>query len=445
VRRVLLVVAAGLAALLPERLPAADQSPVSWSIGSLARSNDAQPGVGDTAADDAKSKFLHIRISPSPQSGDLRLHQFRVVDRGGATVAEVYGFHKGRSVLVFEGDWSRLEGLFLDGAGHREPLIPTPPARQSPTQDKPPVREKAVEKEVHARRPVPAPEPPVVMPRSPSSEPAPAEKFYQEVLVTQQTRCNIQGLAFDGDLQYRVLSSLAINKRTPDGGLSVTQRVERAELLRSDALTQSIVGGLLGQMVGDTFQMTVDRDGRVVDFRGAKERVRAAAGVNPLGGQDFLMASVIDPDGWREIAELTFFRPRSSGSGERGWERAMKHGWGPLGSWGGRVAYAPAGREGTLDRVRYTHNLTYQAPKEDAVGLPFQISRAEFKHGEAGGSIEFDTVKGRVVKAEERFPVKGSLTMGLLGQETPVALEETQEFRVRILESPPASSPSGSR
>ena len=69
----------------------------------------------------------------------------------------------------------------------------------------------------------------------------------------------------------------------------------------------------------------------------------------------------------------------------------------------------------------------------------------QFKHGEAGGSIEFDTVKGCVVKAEERFPVKGSLTMGLLGQETPVALDETQEFRVRILETPPASSPSGSR
>lgn len=451
-RRHLLLVAAALAVLLAERLLAAepaDRSVAPWSIGSLVRSGDARLGVGDTATDDAKSKFLHIRISPSPRSGELKLHQFRVVDRNGETVAEVYGFHKGRWVLVFEGDWSRLEGLFLDGAGHREPLIPVRPARQAPAQSQPlarPARQPSVdvEKEVHARRPVPEPEPPVVMSRSKSSGSTPAEKLYQEVLVTQHTRCNIQGLDIDGDLQYRVLSSLSIDKRTADGVLSVTQKVERAELTRSDALTQSILGGLLSQLVGSTFEMTLDPEGRVVDFQGAKPRVRAAAGLNPLGGQSSLMASVIDPDGWREIAELTFFRPPAT-SGDRGWERAMKHSWGPLGSWVGRVAYVRAGQEDSLQRVRYTYHLTYQAPKADAGGLPFQVSRAEFKHGEAGGSIEFDTVKGRVVKAEERFPVQGSLTMGLLGQETPVALNETQEFRVRILEAPPTSSPSGSR
>ncbi len=449
----LVLVAAALGVLLAERVLAAepaDHRAAPWSIGSLVRSGDAQPGVSDTATDDAKSKFLHLRISPSPRSGELKLHQFRVVDRNGETVADVYGFHKGRWVLVFEGDWSRLEGLFLEGAGHREPLIPAQPARQTPSPSRPlvqPTRKPSldVEKEVHARRPVPEPEPPVVMSRSESSGSTPAEKLYQEVLVTQHTRCNIQGMAFDGDLQYRVLSSLSIDKRTAEGVLSVTQKVERAELIRSDALTQSIVGGLLGQLVGSTFQMTLDSEGRVVDFQGAKPRVEAAAGLNPLGGQSFLMASVIDPDGWREIAELTFFRPPPSTRGDQGWDRAMTHRWGPLGSWVGRVAYVRAGQVDSLQRVRYTYHLTYQAPKADAGGLPFQVVRAEFKHGEAGGSIEFDTVKGCVVKAEERFPVKGSLTMGLLGQETPVALDETQEFRVRILETPPASSPSGSR
>jgi len=450
-----------------------DKSTALWSIGKVARCSDAEPGAGDKATDDPSAKYLHVRIALPAGSGDLKLHQFGIVDDNGKSVAEIYGFHKGRAVLVFEGDWSRLEGLSLEGAGHREPLIPAPPRQKpiakgepkppsSPGEPEPPVvmprrsphragsgkldgvelatpaEPGGEEKVVRARRD---------RPKRPAMEALPSENgnLYQEVLVTQHTRCNIQGLDFDGDLKYRVLSSLTVDQRNPDGGLSVTQKVEQAEVIRADALTQTIVGGLLGKLVGTTFQIAVGPDGRVIDFQGAKGRIRADAGNNPLGGQSFLMASIIDPDGWREIADLTFFRPQTPASGDQKWERPVKHSWGPLGSWSGRVAYARAGQKDSLDRVRYTYNLAYQAPKGDAGGLPFQISRADFKHREAGGSIEFDNAKGRVVKAEEHFPVKGSLTMGLLGQDTPVALEETQDFRVRILEATPRSGPTGSR
>jgi hypothetical protein len=260
------------------------------------------------------------------------------------------------------------------------------------------------------------------------------KKLYQEVLVTQRSRVNVQGLDFEGDLQYRVLSSLAVDKRNPDGSLAVTQKVEQAELTKADPLTQTIVGELLGKLVGSTFRFSVSPDSRVVDFQGDKGRIRATAGNNPLGDQSLLMASIIDPDGWREIAELTFFRPPMPSEGGRKWDRAITHSWGPLGSWTGKVAYARTGQEGPLERIGYTFKLNYQAPKAGAGGLPFQISRADFKHQEAGGTIAFDRAKGRVVQAEEHFPVKGSLTIGLLGQDTPVDLNETQDFRVRIFE-----------
>ena len=270
-------------------------------------------------------------------------------------------------------------------------------------------------------------------------------KLYQELIVTQRSRYRMEGTDFDSDLQYRVLSSLSVDRRDPDGSLSVTQKVQQAELTRGDALTQAIIGELLGKLVGSTFRIAVDRDGHIVGLEGAKGRIQAAAGNDPLGGQSLLMASIIDPDGWREIAELTFFRPQDPADGDPRWERPVKHSWGPLGSWTGRVAYARTGREDSMDRVRYTYKLAYQAPKGDAGGLPFQIVRADFKHQEAGGSIEFDKAKGRVVKAEEHFPVQGNLTMGLLGQETPVDLEETQDFRIRILEARPQSAPTGGR
>ena len=243
-------------------------------------------------------------------------------------------------------------------------------------------------------------------------------------------------LDFDSDLQYRVVSSLSVDRRSPDGSLSVTQQVERAELTRGDALTQAIIGELLGKLVGSTFRIELDAEGRVVAMEGAKGRIRAAAGNDPLGGQSLLMASIIDPDGWKEIAQLTFFRPQARSAGEK-WDRPVTHSWGPLGSWSGRAAYAHQGREGTLDRFDYALKLGYQPPKGGAGGLPFQIVRSDFRHEEAGGTIEFDAAKGRVVRAKERFPVKGNLTIGLLGQETPVELDESQHFLVRILDEKP--------
>jgi hypothetical protein len=411
-------------------------SAASWSIKKTARCDDAQPGAGDKSADVPSAKYLHVAIALPAAGGDVKLHQFCIVDDKGKTVAEVYGFHKGRSILVFEGEWSRLDGLYLEGGGHREPLIPARPSPKpiAKTESKP-------------QSPPAEPEPAVVMSRRPSRparsarlegvERAEAEKLYQEVLVTQRSRVNIQGLDFEGDLQYRVLSSLTLLKQDADGRRSVTQKVEQAEVIKADPLTQSIVRDLLGKLVGSTFEISVGPDGRVVDFQGAKRQIRAAAGNNALGGQSFLMASIIDPDGWREIAELTFFRPPLPSEGGQTWDRAIQHSWGPLGSWNGKAAYSRTGQEGDLDRFRYTFKLDYQAPKPGASELPFQIARADFKHQEAGGTIAFNTAKGRVVQAEEHFPVKGILSIGLLGQESPVDLDETQDFRIRILDQRP--------
>ena len=412
--------------------PAAEDS-APWRIEKVTKSDRAQPDGDAKPREHGSLKYLHIELAPRPARGDLKLHQFRIVDREGNTVAEIYGFHQDRGLVVFEGQWPRLEGLYLDGAGHRAPLVPARPAASGKIEGVEPPGPAEPERKgpsLHAKPNRPGRRPVV---QAPSPE---EKKLYQELVVTQRSRYRIQGVDFDADLQYRVLSSLSVDRRSPDGSLSVTQQVERAELTRGDALTQAIIGELLGKLVGSTFRIEFDAEGRVVAMEGAKGRIRAAAASDPLGGQSLLMASIIDPDGWKEIAELTFFRPQARSAGEK-WDRPVTHSWGPLGIWSGRAAYANQGREGTLDRFDYSLKLGYQPPKGGAGGLPFQIVRSDFRHQEAGGNIEFDAAKGRVVRAQERFPVKGNLTIGLLGQETPVELDESQDFLVRILDEKP--------
>jgi len=150
------------------------------------------------------------------------------------------------------------------------------------------------------------------------------------------------------------------------------------------------------------------------------------------------MVSIIDPDGWREIAELTFFRPQLPSEGRQTWEHPFAHSWGPLGSWSGKVVYSQLEPRDGLLRFSYAFALTHQPPKAGGSSLPFQIVRTDFQHQKAGGAIAFDASRGRVVEVNEEFPVRGRLTVELLGQEVPVGLEETQHFRIRVLDRKPA-------
>lgn len=419
--------------LLAAEAPSPPQAP--WSIKKWVRCDDARPGSSDTTRDAAASKYLQIELALSPTLGPPSLHQFKIVDARGQVIAEVYGFHATRSTVVFEGDWSRLEGLYLSGAGHREPLIPDAQARQTAPpalQRQPPA--KAAPPVVHARHP--AHDSTAVPVESPS--PPAAEELEQEVLVTHLSRMNVQGIDFKSELQYRVRSALGIEKKDADGSMSVVQRVKQAEAIKADPLTQGILRVLLGKLVGATFRISVAPDGRVTAFEGTTLRLHAAAGNHGLGDQGLQMVSIIDPDGWREIAELTFFRPQLPSEGRHAWERPFAHSWGPLGSWKGKVIYTQIEPQDALLQFSYNFRLAHHPPSQRDKGLPFRVVRADFQHQKAGGTIVFDPLKGRVVQAREEFPVKGQLTVELLGQEMPLALDETQEFHVRILDRSPA-------
>jgi hypothetical protein len=260
------------------------------------------------------------------------------------------------------------------------------------------------------------------------------QPLYQEVVVVQKSACRVQGLDSRLDLRYSVLSSLNINERS-NGGLDVEQKIEAAKLLQSNGATQALFSDLLRKLTGTTFTMGFDPGRELVRFEQAKDRPQAAGG--PAVGQALVLASLIDQDGWKELAQYSFFQPYKPLRPGIRWERSMLHSWGFLGSWTGHVSFKYAGQQGELQRFPYTFKLTYVPPKAEAHAVPFSISRASFKHGEAGGTIYFDPGKGRVSHVEERFPVKGQMSIEVLGQSLPVELAEEQSFQVRLLDSDP--------
>jgi hypothetical protein len=265
----------------------------------------------------------------------------------------------------------------------------------------------------------------------------PPKKLYQEVIVAHASKYQIQGLDAATTFRYRVLSSLEFSPGEGGAHRRVVQTVEAASLLEGDAAARGLIAPLVNRLVGTKFQIDLDRDGRVAKLEGDRLNQRVAAGPDLLGGQGLVLASLIDRDGWKEISELTFFQPQAPWQPGRAWQRDVAHSWGPLGRWNGPADFLYAGKQDGLDRVTYRMALKHSPPaKADGNALPFELANVAFKHDQAGGALFYDPEKRRVARAEETFHVRGSMEAVVLGQRLPLALDERQQFLIRVYESP---------
>jgi hypothetical protein len=256
------------------------------------------------------------------------------------------------------------------------------------------------------------------------------DTFLQDVLVTQKSRFLVQGISVATLLQYRIVARYTIDTVHADGTLSVKQKVESATLVQADELTQRLLAGPVTQLPGTTFTLKISPRGEVTQFAGAGGAMQVGAAKMP-GGLGVQMASLLDTDGWKELGQATFYQPEDRAKAGR-WTRPLTHSWGPLGNWAGDVTYAyPDPAKIAQVKVPYTLKIAYQPPK-DRGALPLQITASKFAPAQAGGMLLFDTRQGRTVAAEERFAVRGTLVLNLLGQNTPAEVEEEQLFQLRI-------------
>lgn len=120
----------------------ADLAP--WHLNSATITTEVQPDLkAESSTKGPGATYLEVQLRFRPELAEHRLHQFRVVDKLGKTVANVHGFYRDRSVLVFEGEWKDLGGLYLEGLGHREPLVPGSTAARAEPSSSPSKAEQA--------------------------------------------------------------------------------------------------------------------------------------------------------------------------------------------------------------------------------------------------------------------------------------------------------------
>jgi len=220
-------------------------------------------------------------------------------------------------------------------------------------------------------------------------------------------------------------------RKSPSDGRTYCRKSDSLESLRA--------------LRGWQFSFQVNRRGEVSEWKAGPRDGRKAIAVEPKGAKGFLMTSVMDADGWKELSGLSFFVPPEQVKGNGIWNRPMKHDYGPLGSWYGETRFKKGKVQSGILRVDFVHQLNYAPPGKDAGALPFALKSAVFKPEAAGGAIEYDLQARRVLMAQERFLVKGIIQTELLGQPSTVDMEETQVTTVRLHEQNPWPSSSAYR
>ena len=277
----------------------------------------------------------------------------------------------------------------------------------------------------------------------------PVDIFYQQVDIQRFPRFLLQGMSVNQQIRCRVTSQFRVQPADEHGKRTAVQVITDAKLVEGDPLSQAVFIQSLAAMVGREYTYVIDSFSEVTSMAGHEENREAIEFRKPKT-QGVFVSSLIDKDGWRELAQLTLFQPpvysRTRRRSGRSFVRKTTHDWGSLGSWYGKTTFTgrPSGRD--TKHFQFQHELEYRSPDQGDRGidkqappkaaadtdLPFEIVQAQFKMYEGWGEIDYNTKEDRVTRAREVFHARGSIAAKMLGLPTKISLDEKQVFTITI-------------
>jgi hypothetical protein len=267
------------------------------------------------------------------------------------------------------------------------------------------------------------------------------DRFYLETTGTTKQTMKIMGNPIPQEFQTTTVDSYKVVGRTADRiilekkieSMKVNATGQGAEQAKQSA--QKVTGAI--------FTLTLDpRTNSITKVEGVTEFIKKVFSDDPVMQQ--AMAVTLNDDSLREdqqnvLVGFLFDKPVNKGDK---WTRTSKMLLGPIGGFSSEGHYTYQGKSRLnnrdLDRIDATWSLTYVPPKNKG-GLPFEITKGEFRTPTASGTYYFDAEAGKLVQVERKYNMKGTLTMSAAGQEIEMEMEMDQTSKVRLLDKAPAS------
>lgn len=263
---------------------------------------------------------------------------------------------------------------------------------------------------------------------------SPVETFYQNVDIQRSPSFSTGLMNVKQQIHYQLQSLFEVYPEDERGNRKVTQVVSDTRLLKADPLSQAVFTQSLADMKGQKFTYTINKFSEVVSMEGHEDKTKLVDVQQPKS-KGVLVSSVIDEDGWKELAQLTLFQPPPDRRRARSFVRKTTHDWGNLGRWYGNTDFRQTGSRGSRKQYGYQHKLEYIPPDKDAAAagdLPFDVQKADFHAYQAQGTIQFNEKQNRVEMVREVFHARGNVATEMLGIASEVTVEEKQLFTITV-------------
>jgi hypothetical protein len=254
-----------------------------------------------------------------------------------------------------------------------------------------------------------------------------------EIATKTKQAIKVLGQEIKQDLEVVTVTSYKVAQRSMEGVVTLDQKIDSVKV----TVAGGVVPGLLQQLQGATFRLTLSPKFEVTKFEGYEELLRRLAGEDANARR--VVQSMISEESLRHTAEEAFaFVPGKAVKPGDKWERKLEVPLGPLGQLNLTNAYTldePENVQGkTLQKISVKPSVTYTLTKADAAVLPYQIVKGDLKVEDAAGTLLFDAVAGRLVRSSMHMKLKGALTIQLNNMESPLELEQEQNVEIKALE-----------
>jgi hypothetical protein len=238
---------------------------------------------------------------------------------------------------------------------------------------------------------------------------------------------------------------LSFSPRGPKGqGWSVVQRFDRFvmeidiggnKIAVDTAKPQAAqdpngLATLFTSLVGVELDLTLDKNFKVIQVRGADRVEAKVAAANPDTAK--LMKQILTEQAFRQMN--SFFQvasPEPVKKGDR-WNDEITSDMGPLGKMKLLNRFVYDGQEGTLQAITASPNASFDAAAAKPAGaLPFTLKGGKLSTTASAGKYLFDNQKGLLRSAEVEMTLSGKLVIDTGGMETEIELTQTQKTVLR--------------
>ncbi len=259
------------------------------------------------------------------------------------------------------------------------------------------------------------------------------DKFYVEGVTKQKQVLETMGQKIPQNMTTTNVMSFEIVKKDADH--TVLKQTMEDVKIQADGQAAATQQDMAQKMKGAGFTVTLDKSGRIIKMEGVDAFIKRLTGDNEAVAK--MVKTMVNEDTFKQMFQEIFaFVPDKPVAKGDTWKRDMAMSLGPMGKFkiGQTYTYEGPGQDG--ERIGTQSSFSFEPSREEG-GLPFKVTKGDFKVEDAKGVIVFDTKAGRVVRQEMMAHIKGSLTLSVMGQEVTMNMDIEQDTKMRVLDKKP--------